>query len=215
VIGSLSQVAVLNWALGHIPDICTSKAANGFTCPFSLTHFNTSMVWGAVGPRKFFAPGASYRALLWFFLLGFLLPVAVYGLRRAFPRAKWLRRVHVPLFLGGMGYIPPASGTNYGAWVIVGLIFGLLVKRSHRTWWNKYNFVLSSSLDCSTAVAGILIFFAVVYTGASDNFSWWGTTVYTVRHECPLREVMLILFKDTCDWNSCRYLTLAKGAKIA
>ncbi|KAG8407317.1 hypothetical protein J3459_010574 [Metarhizium acridum] len=198
VVGTVSQVAVINWALNHIPNICTFKAANGFTCPFSRTHFNTSMVWGAVGPRKFFAPGASYRPLLWFFLLGFLLPIAVYGLRRVFPNAKWLRRVHVPLFLGGMGYIPPASGTNYGAWVVVGLLFGLLVKRNYKTWWNKYNFVLSAALDCSTAIAGILIFFAVIYTGASKDFSWWGTTVHT----------------NTCDWKACRYLKLAKGAKM-
>lgn len=186
VVGTVSQVAVLNWALNHIPNICTEKALNGFNCPFSRTHFNTSMVWGAVGPRKFFAPGAPYRPLLWFFLLGFLLPIAVYILRRAFPKTKWLHRIHVPLFLGGMGYIPPASGTNYGAWVVVGLVFGLLVKKNHRTWWNKYNFVLSASLACSTAIAGILIFFAVVYTGASKDLSWWGTKVHMVRYHTVL-----------------------------
>lgn len=140
------------------------------------------MVWGAVGPRKFFAPGTPYRPLLWFFLLGFLLPIAVYGIRRAFPKARWLRRVHVPLLLGGLGYIPPASGTNYGAWAIVGLLFGLLIKKKRNIWWNKYNFVLSASLDCSTGIAGILIFFAVVYTGASKNLAWWGTKVHMVRY---------------------------------
>ncbi|GJN76776.1 hypothetical protein PLIIFM63780_000263 [Purpureocillium lilacinum] len=181
VVGSLGQVSVLNWALNHIPHICTASAPNGFTCPFSRTHFNTSTVWGALGPRRFFAPGAPYRALLWFFLVGSLLPVAPYALRRAFPRQKrWLRRVHVPLFLGGLGYIPPASGTNYGSWALVGLVFGLLVKRCRRTWWKKFNFVLSASLDCSTAISGIIIFFAVVYTGASNRLSWWGTEVYQV-----------------------------------
>ncbi|KAJ6447064.1 molybdenum cofactor synthesis domain-containing protein [Purpureocillium lavendulum] len=180
VVGSLGQVSVLNWALTHIPRICTAEAPNGFTCPFSRTHFNTSTVWGALGPRRFFAPGAPYRALLWFFLVGFLLPVAAYALRRAFPRHRWLRRVHVPLILGGLNYIPPASGTNYGSWALVGLVFGLLVKRCRRTWWKKYNFVLSASLDCSTAISGIIIFFAVVYTGASKGFSWWGTEVYQV-----------------------------------
>jgi len=114
--------------------------------------------------------------------VGFLLPVAPYALRRAFPRQRrWLRHVHVPLFLGGLGYIPPASGTNYGSWALVGLVFGLLVKRCRRTWWKKFNFVLSASLDCSTAISGIIIFFAVVYTGASNRLSWWGTEVYQVR----------------------------------
>jgi OPT family oligopeptide transporter len=181
MVGTVGQVSVINWALTHIPKICTTDAANGFTCPFSRTHFNTSMVWGAVGPRRFFAPGALYRPLLWFFLIGAVLTVLVHLLRqKLFPNTKWLRRIHVPLFLGGLNYIPPASGTNYGSWILVGLIFGLWVKRAQRGWWRQYNFVLSAALDCSIAIAGVLIFFAVFYTGAADRFSWWGTEVYKV-----------------------------------
>ncbi|KAK2674530.1 Oligopeptide transporter, OPT superfamily [Fusarium oxysporum f. sp. vasinfectum] len=197
IIGTLGQVSVLNWALGNIPNVCNAKLApNGFTCPFSRTHFNTSMVWGALGPRRFFEPGALYRPLLWFFLVGALLPVVVYLLRtKAFPHINWLKKIHVPLFLGGLNYIPPASGVNYGSWALFGLLFGVLVKKRKASWWHRFNFVLSSALDCSVAIAGIVIFFAVFYTGAADNFSWWGTTVY----------------KDTCDWKSCPYKALAKG----
>lgn len=84
----------------------------------------------------------------------------------------------MPLFLGGLNYIPPASGTNYGSWAIVGLVFGVLVKRKAARWWKKYNFVLSAALDCSVAIAGVIIFFAVFYSGASKHLSWWGTQVY-------------------------------------
>ncbi|KAI5460471.1 OPT oligopeptide transporter protein-domain-containing protein [Mariannaea sp. PMI_226] len=196
VVGAVSQVSVLNWALNHIPNICTKNAPNGFTCPFSRTHFNTSIVWGAVGPRHFFMPGSLYRPLLWFFLLGALLPVVVFILkRRIFPNTKWLRKIHVPVFLGGLNYIPPASGTNYGSWAIVGLVFGLVIKRLHRHWWQRHNFVLSSALDCSVAIASVLIFFTVFFTGAADKFSWWGTTVH----------------QNTCDWKDCTYLQVAKG----
>lgn len=199
IMGTLGQVAVLEWALNNIPNICTNKADNGFTCPFSRTHFNTSMVWGAIGPRRFFANGALYRDLLWFFLLGALLPLVVYGLKHyVFPKTKWLKQIHIPLFLGGLNYIPPASGTNYGSWVIVGLVFGLLIKQRKRVWWKKYNFILSSAMDCSVAIAGILIFFSIFYTGAAGHFKWWGTQVY----------------KNTCDWKGCTYKVLAKGEKI-
>ncbi|KAF5624340.1 OPT family small oligopeptide transporter [Fusarium sp. NRRL 52700] len=182
IIGTLGQVSVLNWALGNIPNVCNAKLApNGFTCPFSRTHFNTSMVWGALGPRRFFEPGAIYRPLLWFFLVGALLPVVVYLLRtKVFPHVNWLKKVHVPLFLGGLNYIPPASGVNYGSWALFGLLFGALVKKRKASWWHRFNFVLSSALDCSVAIAGIVIFFAIFYTGAADNFSWWGTNVYKV-----------------------------------
>ncbi|KAL6922711.1 hypothetical protein FSHL1_006674 [Fusarium sambucinum] len=197
VAGTLGQVSVLNWALGHIPNVCDAKLApNGFTCPFSRTHFNTSMVWGALGPRRFFEEGALYRPLLWFFLLGALLPVAVYLLRtKVFPNINWMKKIHVPLFLGGLNYIPPASGVNYGSWAVFGLLFGILVKKRKAVWWRRFNFVLSSALDCSVAIAGVVIFFAIFYTGAADNFSWWGTKVY----------------KNTCDWKSCSYKSLAQG----
>ncbi|KAH8694728.1 oligopeptide transporter OPT superfamily [Ilyonectria robusta] len=199
VVGTVGQVSVLNWALGNIPNICTKKAENGFTCPFSRTHFNTSMVWGAIDPRRFFAPGALYRQLLWFFLVGAILPVIVFVVkRRFFPKTPWLRKVHVPLFLGGLNYIPPASGTNYGSWAIVGLIFGLWIKRHSKGWWHRYNFVLSSAMDCSVAIAGIVIFFTVFYTGASGNFNWWGTRVH----------------QDTYDWDGCTYRVLDAGAKL-
>jgi hypothetical protein len=186
--GTIGQVAVLNWALGHVPDICSLTAKNGFTCPYSRTHFNTSMVWGALGPRRFFADGTLYRGLLWFFLVGAILPIIVYAMKKAWPKQRWLEEIHVPLFLGGLNYIPPASGTNYGSWVIVGLVFGLWIKRNSRGWWRRYNFVLSSALDCATAIAGIIIFFAIFYTGASDKFSWWGTTVYQVSYIAAIDE---------------------------
>lgn len=74
---------------------------------------------------------------------------------------------------------------NYGSWAIVGLLFGLVVERRQWDWWRRYNFVLSSALDFSVAIAGIVIFFALFYTGASKNFKWWGTEVHRV-HCSPL-----------------------------
>ncbi|KAK8859023.1 Sexual differentiation process protein isp4 [Apiospora arundinis] len=200
VMGTLGQVSVMNWALNHIPGICDLNAApNGFTCPFSRTHFNTSVVWGALGPKRFLAEGALHHPLVYFPLLGAGLTVVVHVVRkRVFPNCRWLQKVHVPLFLGGLNYIPPATGMNYGSWAIVGLLFGLLVKRRARTWWRRYNFVLSSALECSVAIAGIVIFFAIFYTGAAKKFNWWGTTVYT----------------DTCDWKGCPYLPVPKGQKF-
>ncbi|KAK0622106.1 Glutathione transporter 1, partial [Lasiodiplodia hormozganensis] len=196
-ISTLSQVSVVNWALTHIPSICTNDAPNGFTCPFSRTHFNTSIIWGAIGPRRFFSSsgGSPYHGLLYFFLLGGILPVLAWLLKRRYPGSKIWAKAHVPLFLGGLNYIPPASGTNYGSWAIVGLVFGVLVKRKAARWWKKYNFVLSAALDCSVAIAGVIIFFAVFYSGASKHLSWWGTQVY----------------KNTCDWKACPYRELGKG----
>jgi hypothetical protein len=122
-VGKLSSLGVLNRALDHITGICTSAAVNGFSCPYSSTHFNTSLTWGAVGPRRYFSNQIGYSALLYFFILGAILPIPVYYMTRRYPKSLW-RRVHVPLFLRGLNYLPPATGMNYGSWAVVGLTFG-------------------------------------------------------------------------------------------
>ncbi|CAG8900343.1 unnamed protein product [Penicillium nalgiovense] len=109
LVGTLSSLGVLNWALDHITGVCTSAAVNGFSCPYSSTHFNTSLIWGAVGPRRYFSNQIGYSALLYFFILGAILPIPVYYMARRYPKSLW-RKVHVPLFLGGLNYLPLRLG---------------------------------------------------------------------------------------------------------
>ncbi|KAJ5114261.1 hypothetical protein NUU61_000020 [Penicillium alfredii] len=136
IVGPLSSLGVLNWALNHIGGICTSDAPNGFSCPFSSTHFNTSLIWGAVGPRRYFSNHVGYLALLYFFIIGAILPIPVYFLSRRYPDSSW-RRVHIPLFIGGLKHLPPATGMNYGSWAVVGLAFGWVIRHWFHSWW-KY-----------------------------------------------------------------------------
>ncbi|KAL4885992.1 OPT oligopeptide transporter protein-domain-containing protein [Aspergillus karnatakaensis] len=202
--GTLSSLGVLTWSFANIPHICTSKAPNGFTCPFSSTHFNTSLIWGAIGPRRYFAEN-NYSALLYFFVIGAVLPIPMYILARRTKTGtgekKWggvLKHIHIPLFIGGLNYLPPATGMNYGSWVLVAMIFGWVIRKRAEGWWVKYNFVLSAALDSSVGVAGVVIFLTVYFTGAADGFKWWGTEVY----------------KNTCDWKGCPYLGVPEGGKF-
>lgn len=112
-------------------------------------------------------------------IIGAILPVLVYLLKRRYPGSFW-KSVSVPLLLGGLNYMPPASGMNYGSWAVVGLIFGYFVRKRYNGWWRRYNFILSSSLETSVSLAGVVIFFAVYYPGVSDRVAWWGTDVYKV-----------------------------------
>ncbi|CAG8358838.1 unnamed protein product [Penicillium salamii] len=197
VVGTLSSLGVLNWALNHITGVCTTDAVNGFSCPFSRTHFNTSLIWGAIGPRRYFSNHIGYSALLYFFIIGAILPIPIYFLSRRYPNSLW-KKIHIPLFIGGLNYLPPATGMNYGSWAVVGLVFGVLIRHRVRGWWNKYNFVLSSAMDSSVGIAGVLIFLTIYFTGASEHFSWWGTEVH----------------KNTCDFKGCTRLTVPKGGKF-
>ncbi|KAG6364760.1 hypothetical protein INS49_006364 [Diaporthe citri] len=88
---------------------------------------------------------------------------------------------HEVLYAAGIGLRaddPTLPCLTIRIWAIVGLLFELVVKRRQRGWWRRYNFVLSSALDCSVAIAGIVVFFALFYTGASKHFKWWVTEVH-------------------------------------
>jgi len=177
IISSLTQIGVLNWMLAFIPGICTPEAINGFTCPIARVHFNGSILWGVVGPARFFGPGALYRPLVWAFLLGAIAPVLLWFPARR-NRKSVLRRINVPVVFGSLSWIPPATGLNFSVWAMVCYIFNYQIKNRKRAWWDKYNMTLSAGLDSGLAVGVVVIFFGFVFPGWMDGFKWWGTEVY-------------------------------------
>jgi OPT family small oligopeptide transporter len=194
IISSLTQIGVLNWMLAFIPGICTPQAINGFTCPIARVHFNGSILWGVVGPQRFFGPGALYRPLIWAFLVGALAPVGLWLLARH-NRKSILRKVNLAVVFGSLSWIPPATGLNFSVWAIVCYIFNYEIKNRKTAWWRKYNMTLSAALDSGLAVGVVVIFFGIVFPGWMSGFKWWGTEVY----------------KQGCDWRACPYQPVPEG----
>jgi OPT family small oligopeptide transporter len=107
LVSSFTQIGVLNWMFAQIPGICTPQALNGFNCPIARVHFNGSILWGVVGPQRFFGPGALYRNLVWFFLLGAVAPPILWWMSKG-RKDGLLRKVNLPLLFGSLSWIPPA-----------------------------------------------------------------------------------------------------------
>ena len=107
ILSSLTQVGVLNWMFANIPGICTPEALNGFTCPLARVHFNGSILWGVVGPHRFFGEGALYRNLIWAFLVGAIAPVIIWFLARK-REGGILRMINLPVMLNSLSWMPPA-----------------------------------------------------------------------------------------------------------
>lgn len=107
----LCQLGVVEWAMGAIPNICTSDASNNFTCDYIKTFYNASVIWGAIGPKHMFSSDAIYSKLQYFWVVGFFLPFVVYGLARAFPKSP-IKKLNAPLVFSCMGYVPPYSAMN-------------------------------------------------------------------------------------------------------
>ena len=102
------QIAVMNWALGAIENICQPDQANGYTCPNANVFFTASVIWGVIGPARMFNGDALYSKLQYFWLVGFILPIIIWLIARRYPRSI-VRYFNVPLFFGGSGWIPPAT----------------------------------------------------------------------------------------------------------
>lgn len=195
ILASLTQITVLNILLVTVPGICTPQAAAGFTCPLARVHFNGSILWGVLGPARFFGPSALYGSLVWAFPLGLVAPLIVYAVaRRRGPGSKW-RKVNLPVLFGSLSWIPPATGLNFSVWALVCYAFNHVIKRKHGAWWRKYNMTLSAALDAGVAAGVLIVFFGIVQTGLGKNFKWWGTEVY----------------KQGCDWRACSFFKLAPG----
>jgi OPT family small oligopeptide transporter len=203
VVGCLTQIGVLNWMFANIPKICTPDAMNGFTCPIARVHFNGSILWGVVGPQRFFGSGELYRPLVWCFLIGAVCPVIIFVIwkQRGGHRHSVLKSVSLPVLFGSLSWIPPATGLNFSAWAIVCWIFNYFVRRRKGEWWGKYTMTLSAALDASLAFGLVVVFFAFVYPswGWVERLGgWWGARV----------------FAEGCDWRGCAFKAVPEGGKF-
>jgi len=169
---SVVQVAVFNWALGSIEDICSSDQKNHYTCPNANTFYTASVIWGAIGPSRIFSPGSIYSSMQWFWLIGAILPFITYFAARKWPRSG-ARYIMTPLLLGGTGFIPPATCYIYFCWGIVGYIFNKYIKGRYFGWWAQYNYVTSAALDTGLFICTLLIFFTLDLTNTNPP-QWWG-----------------------------------------
>ncbi|KAJ5778327.1 hypothetical protein N7520_001573 [Penicillium odoratum] len=168
------QIAVMNWTLGNIEGVCSETQSANFTCPNGRTFFSSSIVWGLIGPQRIFGADGIYTPILYFWLLGALLPVAFYLLMRAFPRSK-ARFLNAPVMLGAMAWLPPATPISFSSWVIFGLIFNYWIRRRWGGWWREYNFITAAGLDTGLILSTIVIFFAITLPGVAVP-NWWGNT---------------------------------------
>ncbi|KAL8725877.1 MAG: hypothetical protein Q9166_007074 [cf. Caloplaca sp. 2 TL-2023] len=195
LVSSFTQVGVLNWMFANIPSLCQPDAINGFSCPLARVHFNGSILWGVVGPQRFFGTGALYHPLIWFFLVGAIAPIVVFVIARKRPMKSTWRKINLPVMFGSLSWIPPATGLNFSVWAVVCFVFNSVIRKRKPEWWGKYTMTLSAALDSGLAIGVVVIFFGVIFPGWMKGFSWWGTEVY----------------KQGCDWQACPYRTLKPG----
>ncbi|KAG0006612.1 hypothetical protein BGZ65_006046 [Modicella reniformis] len=179
VIAGLTNLLTANWLLNSQENICT-KANDEFRCPSANTFYSASVIWGVIAPDRMFGPSSMYNAINYFFVIGFILPIPFYYLKKVFPKG-WLDFVHIPVLLAATGMMPPAQAYNYTNWLVVGFIFQFFARRYHPDWHLRFTYILSAAFDSGTAFMVLLSFFLFTIRGAK-MVKWWGTDM----NKCPL-----------------------------
>ena len=128
--------AILNYQMTQIPDVCTPNQKDRLTCPNVNTFFTASVVWGTLGTKEMFGPGAIYSPLLWCFLVGALVPIPFHYLRK---KSKLFRYFHAPVFFDGAHVWSPYNLSHAWAGVPLAFVFNYYIRRNFLGWWSKYN----------------------------------------------------------------------------
>ena len=160
---------------------------------YCIAYTKLTQTRGLIGPERLFGRDALYHPLIYAFLLGAILPVPIYLLARKrgkAPDSLW-NFINTPVILSSMTWIPPAGGLNFSSWALVGFFSNFVLKRKRPDLWQRYNFVASAALDMSLAVAVVVGFFSLIYSGVLANYGL---------------EFASWLYKDSCDWKGCARL---------
>ncbi|KAH7208801.1 OPT oligopeptide transporter protein-domain-containing protein [Fusarium oxysporum] len=169
-------LGVNHWLLRNVEDVCQAHQKDRFTCPRTHTFFMSSVIWGVVGPRRLFGTQGPYRAITYTIPIGVVFPIAVYLLSKRWPNAFW-RNVNAPvLFSGPMAWAPYNWSYVQGS-VVLAFVFNKVIKRRYAAWWEKYAYVLTSSMSAAIGISGAVMYFAVQHTGV--KLDWWGNRVQT------------------------------------
>lgn len=167
----LVSVGIVNWQISNVEDLCKPHQAQKFSCPGGNTFFSASVFWGVIGPKRVFS--GLYPILQWCFLIGAILPIPFYLLKKYFPRKT--RYFQPTLIIGGMLQYAPYNLSYFTGGLYAAIAFSYYIRKRYLAWWERYTYVLSASLTAGVAFSAIIIFFAVQYHDKSIN--WWGNTV--------------------------------------
>ncbi|KZV96399.1 OPT-domain-containing protein [Exidia glandulosa HHB12029] len=175
VASTFVSIAIVNWQMTGVQDLCAVDQPEKFTCPGINTFFTAAVLWGTIGPKRIFGIGALYNPVLYAFLVGLLLPLPVYFYVRRNPRS-WARYIHVPAIIyGGVSGGSPYNLSYYTPIIYTALFFNFYVRRRYLAWWSKYAYILTTAFSVGIAISAI---FQFIVDDQSNGFpAWWGNTV--------------------------------------
>jgi OPT family oligopeptide transporter len=144
---------------------------------------NTKIGWTLLNDYNGFFSGTNVdnRDLLWAFLIGAFLPIPGWILSR-FERFRWLNKLHWPLILVTIGWMPSIvpAGALF-TWLVIGLsVYSTFGKYS---WRQRHVYLVSAGLDFGLNITILIVNLAL----KNKNIlfpQWWGNQNTTIYDSC-------------------------------
>lgn len=166
-------LGVLNWSIYNISDYRSPHQSAKVTFPDAVTYYNSSVLWGAIGPKRIFE--GVYPILKWCWLIGAAIGVGSGIWKLALPRfyPTWFN----PLIVTGdlLNMAPPYNLTYVVPGAIANFFSQFYMRRYKICLWERCNYVLSAGFTAGLVLASIIISFSVQYKEKPLN--WRGNDV--------------------------------------
>ncbi|KAG0029824.1 hypothetical protein BGZ82_007717 [Podila clonocystis] len=184
IVAAVVNLLTATWLMRR-PDMCDMDGP--FPCRSSSTFNTAAIIWGAIGPARFFGnkDGGIYAAVQWGFVLGALLPIVFWKAVQRWPKQYWLQYIHWPVILSVATVMPPMNPYIYTNGLAVGFLFGYILRKYQFRWWSRYNYATAAAFDTGVACATLGIFF-VFESGFHEFPEWWGNPFNGYYDRCPL-----------------------------
>jgi OPT family oligopeptide transporter len=146
--------------------------------------FNSTKIgWTLLNDYNSFFNGTNLanRGLLWAFLVGAFLPIPGWILSR-FNRFRWLNKLHWPLILVTIGWMPSVvpAGALF-TWLVIGLI--VYFSFGKYSWRQRHVYLVSAGLDLGLNITIIIVNSALKNKNVLFP-SWWGNQNTTIYDSC-------------------------------
>ncbi|KNE58040.1 OPT family small oligopeptide transporter [Allomyces macrogynus ATCC 38327] len=148
----------------HVQWILDNGKAEGTGATWGATGFNifynASLIWGAIGPIRFFFESIYSPIIIGGLIAGAVTPI-IFKIGDILVGSKV---IPWHLFQSPLLYTVGSPGSNQG-YVLTSFLISLFFQKymftKHQAWWKRYNYVLATSFDVGAALLAIIITFGI------------------------------------------------------
>ncbi|ORZ32406.1 OPT oligopeptide transporter protein-domain-containing protein [Catenaria anguillulae PL171] len=117
------------------------------------TYYSASLIWGAIGAKRFFFD-TQYAPIIWGgALAGILLPIALW-LGHKYIGGQWWVLAHPAILLSPNG--PGSANSGYLTSFLLAIWSQWFMYRYRQAWWKRYNYVLATGLDVGASLVALV-----------------------------------------------------------